>query len=90
MTGHRLMASVLLGCVLAAPQSLFASGPEKVKGEASAPAANATAATPRREAIKEMPLLERPNRFGHFYGNTVRRINERRSNHSSADAPVGH
>lgn len=31
-----------------------------------------------REAIRSMPLLERPNRFGHFYGNTVRRINHRR------------
>lgn len=24
-------------------------------------------------AVKEMPLIERPNRIGHFYGNTVRR-----------------
>lgn len=31
-----------------------------------------------REAIRSMPLLERPNRFGHFYGNTVRRIYHRR------------
>ncbi len=31
-----------------------------------------------REAIRSTPLLERPNRLGHFYGNTVRRINERR------------
>ncbi len=32
-----------------------------------------------RQAIKAMPILERPNRVGHFYGNTVRRVNERRS-----------
>ena len=32
-----------------------------------------------RQAIRNTPLLERPNRPGHFYGNTVRRINERRS-----------
>jgi len=31
-----------------------------------------------REAIRSMPLLERPNRFGHIYGNTVRRIYHRR------------
>jgi len=31
-----------------------------------------------REAIRSMPLLERPNRFGHFYGNTVRRLYHRR------------
>lgn len=24
-------------------------------------------------AIRQQPLLERPNRFGHFYGNTIRR-----------------
>jgi hypothetical protein len=30
-----------------------------------------------RQAIKSMPILERPNRVGHFYGNTVRRANER-------------
>ncbi len=29
-----------------------------------------------REAIRSMPLLERPNRPGHFYGNTVRWFNE--------------
>lgn len=31
-----------------------------------------------RNAIRAMPLLERPNRPGHFYGNTVRRIHHRR------------
>ena len=30
-----------------------------------------------RQTIRNTPLLERPNRPGHFYGNTVRRINER-------------
>jgi len=33
----------------------------------------------RREAIRNMPLLERPNRPGHFYGNTVRRLNALRN-----------
>jgi hypothetical protein len=28
----------------------------------------------QRQAIREMPLLMRPNRPGHFYGNTVRRL----------------
>ncbi len=23
--------------------------------------------------VRELPLLERPNRLGHFYGNTIRR-----------------
>ncbi|MBE6427240.1 MAG: hypothetical protein E7028_01420 [Planctomycetaceae bacterium] len=26
-----------------------------------------------RQEIRSMPILERPNRFGHIYGNTVRR-----------------
>jgi len=32
----------------------------------------------QREAIHEMPLLSRPDRFGHFYGNTVRHAYQRR------------
>jgi hypothetical protein len=31
-----------------------------------------------REAIKRTPIEERPYRPLHFYGNTVRRINNRR------------
>jgi hypothetical protein len=31
-----------------------------------------------RQQIRQMPLLERPNRPGHFYGNTVRRLHNRR------------
>ena len=30
-----------------------------------------------RQEIRSMPILERPNRPGHFYGNTVRRRNSR-------------
>lgn len=28
----------------------------------------------QREAIRSQPMLVRPNRPGHFYGNTVRRV----------------
>lgn len=28
----------------------------------------------QREQIRSQPLLHRPNRPGHFYGNTVRRV----------------
>ena len=35
-------------------------------------ATNASAMT--RAEIRSMPLLERPNRVGHFYGNNVRRV----------------
>lgn len=32
-----------------------------------------------REAIRQMPLLERPDRPGHVYGNTVRRMHRWRT-----------
>ncbi|GAB6166818.1 hypothetical protein JCM19992_28180 [Thermostilla marina] len=40
------------------------------------PTANASAMSRAqyREMIRSMPLLERPNRPGHIYGNTVRRL----------------
>ena len=37
------------------------------------PVTRATTLSP--QAIRQMPLLERPNRPGHFYGNTVRALN---------------
>lgn len=33
----------------------------------------ATTRAAKRESIKQMPILERPYRVGHVYGNTVRR-----------------
>ncbi|MBI1248610.1 hypothetical protein GC197_12315 [bacterium] len=33
-----------------------------------------TASAMTRAQIRSMPLLERPNRIGHFYGNNVRRV----------------
>jgi hypothetical protein len=32
-----------------------------------------------RREIRQMPVLERPSRLGHFYGNTVRRNYVRKS-----------
>jgi hypothetical protein len=32
-----------------------------------------------RQEIKQMPITQRPSRPGHFYGNTVRRAQARRS-----------
>ena len=37
----------------------------------------------RRAAIRQMDILDRPNRFGHIYGNTVRRIYRWRSGNRS-------
>jgi hypothetical protein len=32
-----------------------------------------------RREIRQMPILERPSRLGHFYGNTVRRNYDRKA-----------
>jgi hypothetical protein len=42
-------------------------------GVAVAEARSYTAA--ERQVIRSMPITSRPNRPGHFYGNTVRRLN---------------
>lgn len=48
-----------------------------------APTAKADASVAKtdqsRQAIRETPLLDRPNRPGHFYGNTVRRVHNFRT-----------
>ena len=41
--------------------------------------APAEAAPDTRQNIKSMPIVARPSRPGHFYGNTVRRVHQRRS-----------
>lgn len=40
---------------------------------ATSVSADSAARALTREQIRSMPILERPNRIGHFYGNTVRR-----------------
>jgi len=45
-----------------------------------------------REAIEQMPLAERPNRPGHFYGNNVRRVYYRKvrvNKHRGVQGPLG-
>jgi hypothetical protein len=65
--------TIYLGILAAA----FAIG---LWGYAAGPSAGGErlAGNPRsaeRQAIRQMPILERPNRPGHFYGNTVRWLN---------------
>lgn len=62
------MRSLLLGLSLL---SLFAVAP------ASEAQANERTTLSRAE-IRAMPIQERPSRPGHFYGNTVRRLNRTR------------
>ena len=42
------------------------------------------------QAVQEQPLLDRPNRLGHFYGNTVRRAHHGRLcvNCGQSDRPM--
>lgn len=44
----------------------------------SAPASAYDRTTLTRTEIRAMPIQERPSRPGHFYGNTVRRMNRPR------------
>ena len=69
MAAGLLVAVLGLGCLVAR-----AWGVEKVRMP-SEPRERAVT----RQAIRSTPLLERPNRPGHFYGNTVRRAVERRA-----------
>ncbi|QDT67424.1 hypothetical protein MalM25_03220 [Planctomycetes bacterium MalM25] len=57
-----MIRSLMLAALLAASFTLSADAQTRLatvrQGEA---------------AVRELPIHERPNRFGHFYGNTVRR-----------------
>jgi len=73
-TATFLRLFLLLAALLATATTSFAADPLVL------PAPNAVRGVPnrvQREAIREMPILERPYRFGHFYGNTVRRRHHR-------------
>jgi len=60
----------LLGGVSAEAQQGVAALPAAVVAPVVAP----VAAVAQSEAeVRSMPLEKRPNRFGHFYGNTIRR-----------------
>lgn len=71
--------SLILGCfllaILAMPRPTRAVPPvnllRMVAGTVQTGAAY-------RRCIRHTPILERPHRFGHFYGNTVRRRHHRR------------
>ena len=52
--------------------------------------ADSVARSLTRDQIRSMPILERPNRFGHFYGNTVRRRHYRHHSDSYSSAPSPH
>jgi len=61
-----LVVTVAL-CLTAGPRAALRGGAE----------ATARARTSTRQAIKQMPILMRPHRPGHVYGNMVRRRHSR-------------
>jgi hypothetical protein len=77
MLRRYLMICCVAAATLAIPSCASAVGPRTV-GPANAPLSSMSGAA-QREAIRQMPLLMRPNRPGHFYGNTVRRMHARRN-----------
>jgi hypothetical protein len=69
----RFLVAGCAGLAACAGLLLFASVSQ---AETAAPAArpNVMERAVQRQEIRQTPLLERPNRPGHFYGNTVRRL----------------
>jgi hypothetical protein len=66
-----LYCGLLVVTLLGAPAPAWSAG--AIMAGPSTTASLADRAT-LRQAIRSLPILERPDRFGHFYGNTVRRL----------------
>lgn len=63
----RTLATLAIVTILGADAQL-------AHAQSAAPVVAPVAAVRRSEsAVRQMPIEKRPNRFGHFYGNTVRR-----------------
>jgi hypothetical protein len=60
--------------ILSLSATLLSGAPSPAEGGRSGPV---IARGEEREAIKSLDITERPDRLGHFYGNTVRRRTER-------------
>lgn len=70
--------SIVVALVLAAPTAAPAQlGLAQSAVAPSRVSLDGPVAVAERE-VKTLPLLERPNRLGHFYGNTVRRLHHGR------------
>ncbi|MGO8751302.1 MAG: hypothetical protein ACLQNE_35590 [Thermoguttaceae bacterium] len=69
----RLLVAGCAGLTVCAGLLLFA---RVSQAQTAAPAVRPTVTerAAQRQEIRQTPLLERPNRPGHFYGNTVRRL----------------
>ncbi|HYW79588.1 MAG TPA: hypothetical protein VE890_08425 [Thermoguttaceae bacterium] len=80
MIRRHLLRCIATAALLVLPQALStANGQTSISPATSVPPlSNMRTQAAHREAIRQMPILERPNRPGHFYGNTVRRLHARR------------
>ncbi len=76
-----LLACIAVAALFVLPQTLStANGQTLVSSALTTPAlSNMRTQAAHREAIRQMPILMRPNRPGHFYGNTVRRLHALRT-----------
>jgi len=73
---YRPMLGVLTVLLVVTIASVLTLAPTASDGRSEVATRSRSA---QRQAIKQMPILERPSRPGHFYGNTVRRRNSRQS-----------
>ena len=71
MTRCCLLTGLFAFALLLATQSAAQAGSQSNNSSAMS---NVGSQAAYRQSIRDMPLLMRPNRPGHFYGNTVRRI----------------
>jgi len=76
MIFRMITVCLFVAAVLAIPQPASAVGTTTI---ARALNATARARSAYRQSIQRLPIQLRPDRPGHFYGNTVRRIYRRRA-----------
>ena len=74
---HRKLIGCSLILLISMVLALFSIASRVAAGRVTGPTARGT--TMSRQAIKQTPILERPGRPGHVYGNTVRRRHNRQS-----------
>jgi len=81
MVRRCLLTCIAVAALLVLPQTLStANGQTHVSPATTTPAGSIMRTqAAQREAIRQTPILERRNRPGHFYGNTVRRLHAQRT-----------
>ena len=78
MTWRNMFGCVVIILAAAVVSALWIGPNVTASSRLQAPTQVASA---NRQTIHAMPILERPSRPGHFYGNTVRRRSSRQTGH---------